>query len=101
MALRQRNELEAKELYQQAFELEQEAALTFLYDLENEPTRSVVFRSAASLALLCGKWRAAEKLTATGLSGNPPAEIADELRDLFEKVNVKRKLERTQMPQMA
>ncbi|MEK7253814.1 MAG: hypothetical protein AAB316_03660 [Bacteroidota bacterium] len=99
-ALSRGDEQLAEALFQQAFELEQKAALTFLYDFENEPTRSVMFRSAASLALQCGKWRAAEKLAAMGLSGNPPAEIADELRDLFEKVSAERRTEMAQTAQL-
>lgn len=88
---------EARQLYLQAFELEQKAALTFFHELDNEPTRSVMFRSAASLALLCELWRPAEKLAAIGLSGNPPAEIADELRAIFEKTSMLRKLEMEQV----
>lgn len=78
----------AAALWQQAFELEQKVAVTFLNDFENEPTRSVILRSAASLAFQCKKYQEAEKLAAMGLSGNPPAEIAQELRDIFEKVMV-------------
>jgi hypothetical protein len=41
---------------------------------------------AASLALECGALREAERLIAVALSGNPPEEIAEELRDLLEQV---------------
>ena len=43
------------------------------------------YRSAASLALQCQQFREAERLIATALSGNPPVEIAEELRELLEK----------------
>ena len=43
-------EEEAIPLYQQAFELEREAALSLLGRDDLEPTRSVLFRSAAALA---------------------------------------------------
>jgi hypothetical protein len=58
-----------------------------------EPTRSILHRSAANLAFQCGKLRDAEKLIAVGLSGSPPDEIADELRDLYEQVTFSRHLE--------
>ena len=48
--------------------------------------RSVLHRSAASLALECGALREAERLIAAALSGDPPDEIAEELRDLLEQV---------------
>jgi hypothetical protein len=37
------------------------------------------------LALQCQEYREAERLIATALSGNPPVEIAEELRELLEK----------------
>jgi len=57
-----------------------------------EPTISVLFRSAASLAMCCNKNREAEKLINLALSGEPPFEIAEELRDLYESVNFQRHL---------
>jgi hypothetical protein len=59
---------------------------------EVEPTRSILYRSAASLALDCGEQREAERLIAEALAGNPPNEIADELRDLLEQVYFQRHL---------
>ena len=55
-------------------------------DLGAEPSRSVLHRSAASLAEQCGEFREAERLIAVALSGNPPEEIAEELRDLLQQV---------------
>ena len=83
----------AKELYAAAFERERQAAERLDASLEMEPTRSVLFRSAASLALDCGDSRAAEKLIVRGLAGDPPPEIATELRDLLEQVNFQRHLD--------
>lgn len=77
--------------YEKAFELEKQAALSFLYE-DKEPTRSVLFRSAATLAKKCGKYREAEKYVNYGLSGNPPDEIAEELRNLYEEINFHRHL---------
>lgn len=73
-------------LLRKAFEKEREAARLVVNDLENEPTRSVLHRSAASLALDCGELREAEQLVSLGLAGNAPEEIAKELRELMEKV---------------
>jgi hypothetical protein len=82
----------AKQLYEAAFELERQAAELLDTRIDLEPTRSVLFRSAASLALDCSDPRTAERLLARALSGNPPPEIASELRDLFEQVNLHRHL---------
>ena len=81
---------QAAELLRQAYEAERQAALSV--DSDTEPTRSVLLRSAASLALETGDARAAEQLIATGLAGNPPAELADELRDLLEQTYFQRHL---------
>ncbi len=80
----------AREQFRKALEHESRAAATAAADLALEPTRSVLHRSAASLALECGELRAAERLIITGLAGNPPDEIADELRDLLVQVYFER-----------
>jgi hypothetical protein len=82
----------AEEFFRKAFDLEQRAALLLADDTGSEPTRSVLLRSAASLAVDCREFREAERLVAIGLSGNPPHEIADELRDLLETVYFSRHL---------
>jgi hypothetical protein len=83
---------ESTEAFNAAFLLETEAAMQIkdLYDLE--PSRSIMFRSAASLALNARLFRQAEQMIAIGLSGNPPEPIADELRDLYETINFERHL---------
>ena len=83
----------AATLFQQAFELELKAAETLRSQLEVEPTRSILYRSAASLALDCGDWQQAEHLIVIGLSGYPPTEIADEMRDLLRQTLFARRLE--------
>lgn len=75
-----------------AFEKELMAVHLVVDRLELEPTRSVLHRSAASLALDCGETRTAEQLIAAALAGSPPGEIAQELRDLFEMVQFSRHL---------
>jgi hypothetical protein len=76
----------AREHLRLAFEQERQAAAVSAADLSLEPTRSVLHRSAAALALECGALREAERLIAVALAGNPPEEMAEELRDLLEQV---------------
>jgi hypothetical protein len=73
-------------MYAQAFDYEQQAAMFYLNALDKEPTRSVLFRSAASLAIQCHKFSEAERLIEIGLSGNPPKMIATELKALQEQI---------------
>jgi len=81
---RMQGELEnVKPLSCQAYEYECEAAMLLLNDYEIEPTRSVLFKSAACLALDFENYREAERMIALGLLGNPPQEILEELRALF------------------
>ena len=84
---------QADELLRKAYENEARAAYLMIDASSPEPTRSVLFRSAASLAIDCNELREAEKLLAIGLSGNPPPDISEELRDLFERVNFHRHLD--------
>ena len=54
-----------------------------------EPTRSILYRSAASLAWNCQDYPEVKRLAAEGLSGAPPSRIAGELRELLEMVGKK------------
>ncbi|WP_419938968.1 hypothetical protein [Candidatus Palauibacter sp.] len=76
---------EAGRLYAQALESE----LTALRALQDPSplTFAVMHRSAAWLALECGEIRLAEQLASTGLAGDPPPKIADELREVWEQAN--------------
>ena len=80
------DEAAALHLFSAAFDLERAAALDLTDALDKEPTRSVLFRSAASLAMNCGRFEEGEAMIALGLSGNPPRDIADELRDVAKKI---------------
>lgn len=83
---RQGAEQEANARLRQALERERQAAELAAADLALEPTRSVLHRSAATLAWQCGEYREAERLITTALSGSPPETIAEELRDLLLQV---------------
>src|SRR5437762_14338431 len=84
---------EAQLLLRAAFELESQAAHLAALKDDSEPTRSILHRSAASLALDCGLNREAERLICEALRGNAPDAIANELRDLLEQVYFTRHLE--------
>jgi hypothetical protein len=85
---------QSHENIKRAFELEKQAAELIAPYLEEEPSRSVLHRSAASLAMQCGEYREAERLICIGLLGNPPSEIAEELREVQDLVNMRRQLVR-------
>lgn len=88
----QGNNEEANKLYAQSLDAERQAAYEAREQHFGEPTESVLFRSAASLAYGLQDLRESERLVCMGLAGNPPQEIANELRDLFDKVSMDRSL---------
>ena len=85
---------QVKEILRRALELETEAALMVAGDLMAEPTRSVLHRSAAIIAIECGELQRAERLIARALAGEPPLDIAEELKDLFMQINLRNYLDR-------
>jgi hypothetical protein len=91
-AQRSGNEEEALNLYRIAFNFERQAAQALSAKLDAEPTRSILHRSAATLALDSGQYREAEILICDALRGMPPEGIGDELRDLLEQVHFRRHL---------
>jgi hypothetical protein len=82
----------SRKRFQEALVLARQAAARIALHAGEEPMRPVLHRSAASLALNCEEYRLAEKLLAVGLAGDPPPEIADEMRDLMEQVYAHREL---------
>lgn len=81
----------AQAKYLAAFEYEKAAAMLLVNEYEKEPTRSVLFRSAACLLLNLPfpsdfYFRQAERMVAYGLSGNPPETIAEELREAWQEL---------------
>jgi hypothetical protein len=81
---------EAIALFRKAAELEMEAASLLPAAKESEPSRSILFRSAAFLAYDATDYKLADRLVASGLSGFPPDEIEKELKDLYDDVNFMR-----------
>lgn len=81
----------AQAKYKAAFEYEKAAAMLLVNEYSQEPTRSVLFRSAANLLLNIphpdiDNYREAERMVAFGLSGNPPEQIAEELREAWREL---------------
>lgn len=85
-ALRDDESKRARSLFRQACAKESAAAERLVDNLEEEPTRSVLFRSAASLAIEGKQFMRAAYLIACGLEGTPPSEIREELRNLLRVV---------------
>ena len=87
---RQGNRTESLFFLRKAFEQERECALSLLHNQDFEPSRSILFRSAASLGLEVGEIREAEQLIYMGLLGNPPKWVEEELKNLYEDINLYR-----------
>jgi hypothetical protein len=73
-------------LFRRALELEGSAADSVSDRLELEPTRSVLHRGAASLALRVGEVEIAKRYIAAALEGRPPSEIRQELNEIYNQV---------------
>ena len=82
-AKRRGDALAMSQNFSEAFLLEKQAAEAMVPYLDVEPTRSILLRSAASLALECKRDEEAERLACLGLSGTPPAEIRTDLRNVL------------------
>lgn len=81
------DETEQLALIQQAMEWETQAA-NLVPDLPtSEPTRAILYRSAASFAYQAEAYDEAERLIFKGLAGYPPTNIKHQLLDLLNTVN--------------
>ncbi len=69
----------------QAFEYESQAAALIPNEKASEPTRSILYCSAASLAYDAKKLLEAQQLIVEGLSGYPSPHIKQALKSLYEK----------------
>jgi len=90
---KRKNSKKASSLFKQALEKEKSAAFLAKNSHASESTIAVLLRSAASLALNANEYRESEKLVGLALSGNPPDEIAEELRNILEEINFSRHLD--------
>jgi len=81
-------------LFRRALKFETSAADSVSKRLELEPTRSVLHRGAASLALRIGEVEIAKQYIATALQGNPPLEIRRGLDEIHSQVLMREALTR-------
>lgn len=75
----------AAKLSRQAYALEREAADQLEAKPESEPSRSVIYRSAAWLAFNGNMVVSAEDAALQGLAGQPPGVIRAELEDVLKQ----------------
>jgi len=86
-AARKRGEPDvATRLIRAAYEAEKKAALRLADRSEAEPTRSILLRSAAYLALENGMGTEAGELAERALEGHPPPRVEAELRTLLANI---------------
>lgn len=83
-ALHKGNEETHKQLMQRAMRFETNAADLVPDEKSAEPTRAILYRSAASFAYQAGEYQEAERLTFKGLSGYPPAHVKQQLLEVQE-----------------
>lgn len=83
---------QAQALAREAYEHESSAANLIPDKPSAEPTRSILYRSAASLAYQAREYEIAERLVAKGLSGYPPPQVQEQLRDLYAQIGLERHL---------
>jgi hypothetical protein len=74
-------------LFRSALEKERKAADLWAQASGLEPTRSILYRSAASLAWNCQDYVETERLARKGLEGTPPGDVAAELEELLDLVH--------------
>lgn len=90
IVLRENGHLEeAARLTSEALAYEIAAAEAVGRTLENEPTRSILYRSAASIAAQAGNFDQAIYLAEEGLAGWPPPRVTAELNDILTEATKK------------
>lgn len=83
----------AKNHLAEALRKEEKAARLAVENGAPEPTRTILLKSAAHLAVDAGEIRLAERLIGTALAGDPPEELVEELRSAFEEIGFHRHLD--------
>jgi hypothetical protein len=95
LARRRGDEHRMTALLTEALQMEVAAADSVASHLSLEPTRSVLHRSAASLALQLGNFSVAARYVDAGLKGNAPDEIKEELTVLLDQILTAEALRKT------
>ena len=79
---------QAHEFFVQALEYELAAIAQLEVEGRIEPTNSVLYRSAATLALDCNQPQKAKEIATQALNQNPHPEIAEELHELLHRISL-------------
>lgn len=79
---------QAHEFFVQALEYELAAIAQLDVEGRIEPTNSVLYRSAATLALDCNQPQKAKEIATQALNQNPHPEIAEELHELLHRISL-------------
>jgi tetratricopeptide (TPR) repeat protein len=86
-ALHKGNYATHKQLMQRAMSFETNAADLVPDEKTSEPTRAILYRSAASFAYQAGEYQEAERLIFKGLSGYPPAYVKQQLLEVQQMLH--------------
>ncbi|HFC77059.1 MAG TPA: hypothetical protein ENJ27_02415 [Candidatus Moranbacteria bacterium] len=78
----------AYKYFKKAFEYEHRAFLKYCSSQNQEPTRSILARSSANLALMANLLNEAESLANLGLEGSPSKELETELQEILKEVHI-------------
>ncbi len=89
-AARAAGKVDVETLYRRAAKFEVKALETGRDQRVNSQTLAVLIRSAASLFMMAGDREQAERYVCEGLLSDPPPEIAEELRDVFDRIHAGR-----------
>src|SRR5438093_8925016 len=76
----------ATRLLDAAYQRERDAAMRLLDRTDLEPTRGILLKGAAVLAIQCGQQEEARDLLQRGLSGSPPAWLAEEMSEIVARL---------------
>jgi hypothetical protein len=90
MARIRHDENKAQMLYRQSFDLEREAAYIYAERFDKEPIRSILYRSAASLAIECLMYQEADLLIQQGQTSDTPIDVMEEFQELKEQMQLPR-----------
>lgn len=92
-AARRRQELgRAQKEAVHAFRLETQAALAFAAEHRLQPSRGILFRSAAALALDAGLLDQAEYLARQAVEESPPEDVVEDAEDILTEASERRRL---------
>lgn len=83
-----KEEEQIKKYYQQAYELEKQAAMQMVTRFEEEPFRGIVFQSAANIAFDIGLFEEAKRMLNLGLAGDTAPYIQSKMNDLALKIKL-------------